>query len=1136
MLLGRTRVRIGGLRRTGKLLFAGALLLSPPAAPGSSEEPLLLLRQGVIFEHGFRDLKLHRYGVELAPGEYARIRVSQRGADMSVILSSPGGRKILEFDNPSDANGTKRISVIAEEAGVYMFEIRPREASDAAVGSYAIELTERRPATAEDRLRNGAEHTAAQAYLLQRESRPEDLKQALALYRKALATFRSLKDRLQEAATLYGIGMVHYIGNQPADAVSAFEQSLEIWREVGDRRQEGMTLNQIARTAGRLLGDVPRALAAFQEALPLAQETGDLDLQCTLFHNLAELQASRGDLPAAVAALEQALEIYRRRSDPAGEALIENALAEVYEQQGRPTEARQALEGALELARHNHLDMEAEALDKLGNLHQRLGQPHQALEYFLPALDRYGESHNFAAQGQVLFHLGTLLAELGEPEEGERLLSEALQLLRYPQDQVRTRLALSRIAAERGDAGNALRLTQEALAAARKLEYPAGEAEALRSLGFLHLGRGAARQGQEALEQALQRFEQIDSLEGQAETHRGLGQAAAALGDAAAADRSFRRALALARELGDTAEEARVLAETARSERAQGKLAAARASLEQSLDRLESLRSAISGDDLRASHFAAHRRTYEEYVEVLLEFHRQDPSAGLDARAFEAAERARARGLLDFLAQAQVDLREGDPALLAEEERLRLEMNAKAALRVERLRKPDKEAEVRALDQEIASLSTRYEIVAARLQGGSPRDTGLRQPEIDLLRIQRQVLDGGTVLLEYFLAEPHSVLWLVAPDAIDHFELPGRAEIERLARRVHEELGVYSTDGADAERKDLAALSRMLVGPVRERIAGKRLAVAADGALWYVPFAALPVLDGSGREVPLIAEHEVVQVPSAAVLRELRRSGESRARPSGSVAVLADPVFDAADVRCGTKTAAAASARAPSAAAPAPAPRDLWIGVLPGRLRGAAEGAVFERLPASRREAEAIAREAAPGKALLALDFQASRELATGADLAGYRVVHFATHGIIDDEHPRLSGLVLSQVDEQRTPRDGFLRLHDIYRMHLNADLVVLSGCRTALGKNLRGEGIVGLTHGFFHAGASQVLATLWSVEDRVTAELMQRFYRGLFHDGLSPSAALRQAQIGLWRGRIWRSPNYWAAYVLQGDWSGWKG
>jgi CHAT domain-containing protein len=168
---------------------------------------------------------------------------------------------------------------------------------------------------------------------------------------------------------------------------------------------------------------------------------------------------------------------------------------------------------------------------------------------------------------------------------------------------------------------------------------------------------------------------------------------------------------------------------------------------------------------------------------------------------------------------------------------------------------------------------------------------------------------------------------------------------------------------------------------------------------------------------------------------------------------------------------------------------------------------------------------------LLALDFRASRGLALSPELARYRVLHFATHGFLDTDHPELSGLALSLWDDQGQPQDGFLRLQDIYGLRLRADLVVLSGCETALGQRLGGEGLLGLTHGFLHAGTAQVVASLWEVRDRATAELMERFYRALYRDGLRPAAALRRAQVEMWRQRPWRDPYYWAAFTLQGDW-----
>jgi CHAT domain-containing protein len=151
-------------------------------------------------------------------------------------------------------------------------------------------------------------------------------------------------------------------------------------------------------------------------------------------------------------------------------------------------------------------------------------------------------------------------------------------------------------------------------------------------------------------------------------------------------------------------------------------------------------------------------------------------------------------------------------------------------------------------------------------------------------------------------------------------------------------------------------------------------------------------------------------------------------------------------------------------------------------------------------------------------------------EVGQYRIVHFATHGLLNNEHPELSGVVLSLVDQAGNPQDGFLRLHDIYNMKLPADLVVLSACNTGLGKDVRGEGLIGLTRGFMYAGASGVMSSLWKVDDEATAELMKIFYSAMLNDGLAPAAALRQAQLTLRKQKRWHSPYYWASFVLQGE------
>jgi CHAT domain-containing protein len=251
----------------------------------------------------------------------------------------------------------------------------------------------------------------------------------------------------------------------------------------------------------------------------------------------------------------------------------------------------------------------------------------------------------------------------------------------------------------------------------------------------------------------------------------------------------------------------------------------------------------------------------------------------------------------------------------------------------------------------------------------------------------------------------------------------------------------------------------------------------------------------------------------------LHQESASRKPAEKAVAILADPVFSANDPRIVMrKRPSAVAARNES---------------LSDAIRSAGDVGIqeFVRLRFSRIEADAIARLAPPPATLKALDFDASRETALRPDLAQYRIVHFATHSLLNNEHPELSGVVLSLVDRHGRPQNGFLRLYDIYNLRLGADLVVLSACQSALGREIKGEGLIGLTRGFVYAGAPRVLATLWEIDDHTTVEVMKRFYEGVLARGETPAAALRAAQIEMWRTKKCNTPYYWAAFNFQGEW-----
>jgi CHAT domain-containing protein len=641
--------------------------------------------------------------------------------------------------------------------------------------------------------------------------------------------------------------------------------------------------------------------------------------------------------------------------------------------------------------------------------------------------------------------------------------------------------------------------------------------------------------------------------------------------------------------MGDRSGESTTRAYLARVERDREALNEARHQIEAALDIIEALRVKVADHELRANYFASARQSYEFYIDLLMRMRQRQPSEEFIAGALQASERARARSLLDLLTEAHADIRRGvDSELLERQRDIRRNLNAKAELQMRLLKGKPTPEQAAAMAKEVDALTTAYREIDAQIRANSPRYAALTQPQPLKLTEIRQLLDEDTALLEYMLGAERSYLWVVTHTSITGFDLPKREEIETSARRVYNLLTARNQsapnettaqrqsrlDQAEAQYSQAAAeLSRMLLGPVAAQLGGKRLLIVADGALQYIPFGALPVPEtegqrdreterqgdrgtsrqgekGTKRQVksppptphspfppPLIADHEIVNLPSATTLATLRRELAGRRMASKLVAALADPVFEPDDPRVRKKTTAPAISpranptggpTAHSEAAPA-AESDLT-------RSGAETDAInatrrLPRLLFSGAEAEAIMSFAPDAGALKALGFAASRATAMSDELGRYRIVHFSTHGLLNTLHPDLSGIVLSLVDEQGGPQDGFLRLHDIYNLKLPADLVVLSACQTALGKEISGEGLVGLTRGFMHAGAARVVASLWKVDDRASAELMKNFYREMLEEKQRPAAALRAAQVAMWKQKRWRSPYYWAAFTLQGEW-----
>lgn len=741
-----------------------------------------------------------------------------------------------------------------------------------------------------------------------------------------------------------------------------------------------------------------------------------------------------------------------------------------------------------------------------------------------------------------------LLAEVetGRTDEWDRLFREDVLMV------------LGNVSLHQGEARQGLAYLEEALALARQSHNALIEGLVLELAGW---AARDLRDPQKALlyfEQAAALWNRVGWGLGQKTQYFLLGELYVQLGRKAEARAAYHRSLAIEadaspQQLSDT------LTALARLQHEEGELSEALASLEQSLRIREGLGSQMLVDRLRTSFHGATSDAYKLRLDVLMHLHARQPAAGYDVAAFQASETSRARALLQLLSERHLlPLEQLDPVLTMRAEELRQRLAALTSEQV-RLRVSAASSQRAELAATQTSVLAELENVMIQLQARHPQVAALTTPApLALSEIQQQVLDRDTLLLEYELGRERSFLFAVTPATLHTFVLPPRTVIEEVAQQVQQALArrqqprsfasitdkqLWLRRNERAYEQAAARLSQMLLAPAQALFKGQRLLIVPDGALHYVPFAALPAPNDEGRgrsdEVksrnrknstpplhhssfiahPLILDHELLTLPSASTLALLRRAAKGRPVAEKQLMLFADPVFGPHDERVATITARP----------PAPVSREQ-LRVL-GFVNENGE-ALIPRLPASRLEAEAIQALLPPTAQQTALGFEASYQRVKQTDLSQFRYVHFATHGLLDESQPELSGLLFSQVNRQGELEAGFFTALDAFQLKLNAELVTLSGCRTALGKEIKGEGLIGLTRGFLYAGARRVLASLWQVDDGATAELMQRFYQHLLGEKkLTPAAALRAAQLEMIRNQRWQSPYYWAAFTLQGEW-----
>lgn len=735
----------------------------------------------------------------------------------------------------------------------------------------------------------------------------------------------------------------------------------------------------------------------------------------------------------------------------------------------------------------------------LGMYYHKRVQWQQALPYFKRALPLRKKGVD---RGKTLLYMGAAYSGVGLRQHALDFLDEALPLLEsYGDDIDRAHYYFQLATVQRFDGK-----PEQAIAYFLKaLELAQGRQRLVQGIR----GRlASAYEDLDRLDEALsQRRLALDSLSDQAEPES-KGPLQANMAGLLVHMERYGEALAFCEEALINFEEAKnlemrfhTLFVRAQAHFRSGQFEPALEDMSRAFAFFNGKRSGDRNKQVRAA-YGSSRFGYTEFmIQLLMEM--PENKEEHQRRALEIADQTRSRALVESLYEARTDLKSLSPQLRMQEEELRKEIKDA----VWKMRRPDPSAAKTDPSSEshnaLKWMLRGYDKIwtKIRAENGEPNTP---PPSLSLTQIQG-LLGEKTLLLYYTMASEDVFLWMVDKHTMEGVNLGSRELIEPLARDYFSLVQRRSSRRQAREGELATRLSELLLAKAAYRLKENRLLISSDTALQYLPFGALPQPRAEGGDqqpaTPLLAGHEIVYLHSASALAGIRLRNAQRGSAPKALLVMADPVFEKSDTRF---------AQGPATFQP---------------------NGTFKRLEFTAEEAHAVAAKVPGGEHQPILGFEATRQAFFSGGLENYRILHFATHGLLDLTHDELSGLIFSSVDRKGKDLDGFVSSFEIRNMELTADLVVLSACRTAIGKEVRGEGLIGLPQSFLTAGAARTLVSLWAIDDQATATMMGNFYHFLFTEKQAPANALRSACLKMRENPSWEDPYYWAGFVFQGEW-----
>lgn len=892
--------------------------------------------------------------------------------------------------------------------------------------------------------------------------------EAFQLSGKALAIHEATGNQEGIARTLDNFGNIQYRRGEYNNAIEYFERALSVATESGNKEIISIVLTNVGQVYYRLT-NYQHALELYERAQVLAEERNDWMLLGAIVGNRAAIYHDQGDLTMSLKDHERCTDIFRQTGNQSLEATSYLNRGMVQFELGNYGKAQDAFQKALAMADALHdQGLEGTVLDKLGALQLEIGNYEIALDYTQRSLK--------------------ISEEIGEK------LSAAFALI-----------TLGAIREKQAKYPAALEFYQKAFQIFQGMDDKRGVALSLHSEGVIYSKMGNYKVALENYDQALEIRKLIGDKPGIAASYLMTGSVYYKQRDWIKADAALTESIEILQEVGQSDLLWPALQQKGLLQRDSGNAVEAIQWLRQAVEVIERVREEVPLAEQKSAYLENKLDVYEDLVNLLIQSQQM-------AEAFEYVQRSKARSFLDVLSEARLDPQASlVPELYQSKKRLQAELNRTNTNIKEEYEKdqPDAAA-IRKLEQIRSRKEEEYANLLLEIRKQNPRYAELQYPRTVQLAEAQKLLDGDSALLDFFVGKRKSTLFLITSTDFRVFDLPGE---DKLNGQIQEFLDVIqkpdliweTSESARSRYVNLATiLYKELVGPVEATLKGKqRIIIAPDGQLSYLPYEALltrKIVPGEidFSNLPYLAmNYEVRYVPSISVLAALTQNEEMvNKADQRELIAFADPLG-------GTRNVKAASDGA----------FREWSTSLP-------------ELPYARVEVEEISTLFSKEEVSVLIGKDASEQNVKKMDLEQYRIVHFASHGLIDEDRPQFSALLLSTGDSEE---DGYLTMREIFDLRLRADLVVLSACKTGRGQQVRGEGVAGLSRAFFCAGSSGVLVSLWNVYDRSTANFMTSFYRSLKQNPTSSSAALRQARLKMIRDKKYSHPYYWAPFILIG-------